>query len=250
MLGEGSLSPTTVSPHFYKVTEAIESLEGFFQQHAKQHDYSIDHLRQLVMDHQKAQGMNPNKPLTLTLVTQESFLFLVREIRFFLERINIDIRFKIFDNESQVFNQLLPTWKGENDQDWDLLLWGNYDWYKHPWTAFFVYHPNTPWSTVPENDKLLELTDKITTVNTTSAQYQPLVAEIIRHVYSSNYMVFLPTPHNVYAVNKEVVFRPGRSAFVYLRDLEVTGLHWSVRGKKPYHADRLRPVHIYRGGGP
>jgi len=59
-------------------------------------------------------------------------------------------------------------------------------------------------------------------------------------------MVFLPTPNSVYAVNKEVVFKPGRSAFVYLRDIEVTDHHWSVRGKKALPHERLKPLRIKR----
>jgi peptide/nickel transport system substrate-binding protein len=59
-------------------------------------------------------------------------------------------------------------------------------------------------------------------------------------------MVFLPTPNNIYAVNKEVAFRPGSSAFVYLRDLEVTDLHWSLRGADPYPPERQAPLQIGR----
>ena len=77
-------------------------------------------------------------------------------------------------------------------------------------------------------------------------EYMPLLAEFIRYVYEQNYMVFLPNPHNVYAVNKEVVFKPGRSAFVYLRDLQVTDQHWSLRGEQPYPAERLKPLRISR----
>ena len=73
-----------------------------------------------------------------------------------------------------------------------------------------------------------------------------LNAELIRYVSEQNYMVFLPTPHNVYAVNKEVVFTPGRSAFVYLREIEVTDHHWSMRGDRPYPAERTRPRRIGR----
>jgi peptide/nickel transport system substrate-binding protein len=79
-----------------------------------------------------------------------------------------------------------------------------------------------------------------------SDKYVPLLAEFIRHVYEHNYMVFLPNPNNVYAVNKEVVFTPGRSAFVYLRDLQVTDQHWSLRGDQPYPAERQRPLRIIR----
>ena len=82
--------------------------------------------------------------------------------------------------------------------------------------------------------------------NVVSDEYVPLLAEFIRYVYENNYMVFLPNPNNVYAVNKEVVFKPGRSAFVYLRDLQVTDQHWSLRGNLPYPEERRKPLRISR----
>ena len=83
-------------------------------------------------------------------------------------------------------------------------------------------------------------------MNAGSSDYQPFLAEFIRHVHARNYMVFLPTPNSVYAVNKEVVFQPGQSAFVYLRDIEVTDWHWSVRGNKALPKHRREPLMIHR----
>ena len=89
---------------------------------------------------------------------------------------------------------------------------------------------------------MLDFTDRLIRTNVDSDEYVPLVADFIRYVHQRNYMVFLPTPNNVYAVNKEVVFRPGKSAFVYLRELEVTDHHWSLRGNRPYPTSRRRPL--------
>jgi hypothetical protein len=84
--------------------------------------------------------------------------------------------------------------------------------------------------------------------NLESDDYVPLIADFIRYVYEKNYMVFLPSPNNVYAVNKEVVFTPGHSAFLYLRDLQVTDQHWSMRGDQAYPAERQRPLRVNRQG--
>jgi len=149
-------------------------------------------------------------------------------------------------SEKQVFRQLFDTLEDKNQKPWDLLLWGNFDWYKHPWAAFFVYLPGTSWSTIPADTKLVDLTERVLRTNVESENYVPLLAEFIRYVYAQNYMVFLPNPHNVYAVNKEVLFNPGRSAFVYLRDLQVTDQHWSLRGKQPYPEERQKPLRIMR----
>jgi peptide/nickel transport system substrate-binding protein len=200
----------------------------------------------LVRQYQQEKGLDPEQPLRLTLLVQESFLFLVRDIQYFLAQVNIDLHAEVMATEKQVFRQLFDATEDKHEMPWDLLLWGNYDWYKHPWAAFFVYLPGTSWSTIPANTQLLEFTERLLRTNVASDEYVPLLAEFIRHVYEHNYMVFLPNPNNVYAANKEVVFKPGRSAFVYLRDLQVTDQHWSLRGAHPYPADRQIPLDINR----
>ncbi|MGB5620925.1 MAG: ABC transporter substrate-binding protein [Gammaproteobacteria bacterium] len=246
MLGEGVMSPTTVSPNFYRVAEAIRSLDDYFAEYRATRDFGVQALRALVQDYQRENGLDPAQPLQLTLLAQESFLFLTRDIQYFLEQVNIDLRAEVVDSEKQVFRQLFDTQDATNEIAWDLLLWGNFDWYKHPWAAFFVYLPGTAWSTLPDNPELVDLTQRLLRTDIESDDYVPLLAEFIRYVYERNYMVFLPNPNNVYAVNKEVSFQPGRSAFVYLRDLEVTDLHWSQRGGAPYPTERMRPLQVSR----
>lgn len=246
MLGQGVLSPTMVSPNFYRVTDAIRSLDQYFANYSENHDFSTQRLRSLVQEFQRENGLDPQQPLQLNLLVQESFLFLIRDIQYFLEQVNIDLTAEVVDSEKQVFRQLFDTLDDRNQKQWDLLLWGNYDWYKHPWAAFFVYLPGTSWSTITPDPRLVELTARLLRTNVVADEYTALLAEFIRYVYEQNYMVFLPNPHNVYAVNKEVVFKPGRSAFVYLRDLQVTDQHWSLRGKQPYPAERLKPLRISR----
>jgi peptide/nickel transport system substrate-binding protein len=246
MLGEGVLSPTTVSPNFYRVADAIESLDQYFTEYSLTHPSSTERLRWLVQQYQQENGLDPQQPLRLTLLVQESFLFLIRDIQYFLAQVNIDLDADVTASEKQVFRQLFDTLEDKNQKPWDLLLWGNFDWYKHPWAAFFVYLPGTSWSTIPADTQLVDLTERLLRTNVESEEYVPLLAEFIRYVYEQNYMVFLPNPNNVYAVNKEVLFNPGRSAFVYLRDLQVTDQHWSLRGKQPYPEERQKPLRIMR----
>ena len=248
MLGEGVLSPTMVSPNFPRVAAAIDLLQPWFEKYDREHDRRIETLRGMVRTYQEVHGLNTARPLQLRLLVQESFLFLVRDIQYFLQQVNIDLQAEVVASEKQVFRQLFDTVAGHNEVPWDLLLWGNYDWYKHPWSAFFVYVPGTSWSTLPPDSQLAAYTNRLLRSNPESRDYVPLIADFIRYIYSSNYMVFLPSPNNVYAVNKEVVFNPGRSAFVYLRDLQVTDQHWSLRGDAPYPKQRQRPLRInYQG---
>jgi ABC-type transport system substrate-binding protein len=246
MLGEGVLSPTMVSPNFPRVALALDSLQDYFDQTTGAQDDKVASLRQQVNDYQAEQGLDPEVPLQLTLLVQESFMFLVRDIQYFLKQVNIDLQTVVLAGEKQVFRQLFATVEDNNEQDWDLLLWGNYDWYKHPWSAFFVYVPGTSWSSLTADQKLVDYTDRLLRTNLDSDKYVPLIADFIRYIYEKNYMVFLPSPNNVYAVNKEVVFNPGHSAFIYLRDLQVTDQHWSLRGDRAYAAERLLPLRVNR----
>jgi ABC-type transport system substrate-binding protein len=246
MLGEGVMSPTMVSPNFYRVATAIDSLDGYFDEHLSTQGFTTPQLRSLVQEYQRDKGMDPQQPLRLTLLVQESFLFMIRDIQYFLSLVNIELIAEVVPTEKQVFSQLLATPAGKNEMPWDLLMWGNYDWYKHPFAAFFVYLPSDSWSTIPTNQELQTFNRRLRETNVTSDKYVPLMADLIRYVYEQNYMVFLPTPNNVYAVNKEVVFNPGRSAFVYLRDLQVTDQHWSLRGARSYPAERQIPLQINR----
>jgi len=244
MLGEGILSPTMVSPNFYKVDDAIKSLQGYFQDYASKNKNSTEDLAKLIIDYQNENGLDTKKPLEITLLAQKSYLYLLKDIQYFLSRVHIDLKLKIVATEAEVFDNLLSTYKNENKSPWDILLWGNYDWYKHPWTAFFVYRPFYAWSTISKNPKLLAYTDKLTTINIESEEYTSLIAEFIQFVYENNFMGFLPTPNNLFAVNKEVVFHAGESAFVYLRDIEVTDYHWSLRNGTNYPLNRQVPIQV------
>ncbi|NRB37150.1 MAG: ABC transporter substrate-binding protein [Pseudomonadales bacterium] len=246
MLGEGVLSPTMVSPNFYKVDEAIDLLDDYFAEFYRRNDTSTEALKAMVQQYQKQQGLDPQQPLQLTLLAQKSFLFLIRDIQYFLAQVNIDLKVEILATEQQVFHQLHGTWKQSNEKPWDLLLWGNYDWFKHPWSAFFVYNPANDWSTIPANKTLKAYTEQLFSINADSDRYVPFLAEYLRYLFEQNLMVFLPTPNNVYAVNKELAFKPGRSAFVYLRDLQVTPDHWSLRTVADYPLDKQRPLSINR----
>jgi ABC-type transport system substrate-binding protein len=248
MLGEGILSPTMVSPNFYKVDQAIAALDDFFRDEKARFEgkNKIEVLRKIVTDFQVANGLDPQKPLELRMLTQESFLFLVRDIKYFLSQINIDLAVDVVGHEKTVFRQLFGTHKNENEVPWDILIWANFDWFRHPWAAFFVYRPNAAWSSLPADPVLSRLCDRLLEVDQDSPDYVPLISSFIKYVYQNNYMLFLPSPNSAFAVNKEVVFHPRTSSFMPLWELEVTDLHWSVRGRKKYPENQKKPYQVIR----
>ena len=248
MLGEGTLTPTMISPHFYKVDKAIEGLEPFFKQEKEKfkNKNKNEILKQIVSDFQLRNGLDPKYQLEISMLVQESFLFLARDIQFFLSQINIKLNLDVVKDEKSVFKQLFPTHKNANDKHWDILIWANFDWFRHPWAAFFVYRPNDAWSSLPSNPKLTEFCDKLLEVSVDSEGYTALIRSFIKYVYQNNYMLFLPNPHVVYAVNKEVVFHPRTSSIVPLWELEVTDLHWSLRKDDKYPDSFKKPYKILR----
>ncbi len=244
MLGEGVLSPTMVSPNFYRLDKAIASLDDYLNESSKGKSNNLDSMRAVVANYQKAQGLDANEKLQLTVLAQESFHFLIKDIAYFLQQVNIELSVEILPTEEEVFQQLHVTWNNQNSKHWDLLLWGNTDWYKHPWSAFFVYMPSYAWSTIPADPLLEQYIEKLFKAGMESQEYVKVAADIIRHVHENNLMVFLPTPNNVFAINKEVHFNPGSSAFVYLRELQVTQYHWSIRGDTPLPEERKQAMQI------
>jgi hypothetical protein len=68
---------------------------------------------------------------------------------------------------------------------------------------------------------------------------------IMQRAYDEGYMLFVPTPNKVFAVNKEVVFRPYKMACIPLWKIQVTDQHWSVR-QSPYPDELRQPMQISR----
>ena len=63
-------------------------------------------------------------------------------------------------------------------------------------------------------------------------QQRTLIQQVERHIHEQAYFLFLYSPLQVHAVNKEVRFVPRPDALLDLVDLAVTDQHWSVRKEK------------------
>ena len=187
--------------------------------------------------------MDPEEKLKLKFLVQDSFLFLIKDIKYFLELIHIELEVEIVEEEKNIFDQLLKTKHGLNETQYDFLIWGNYDWIRHPWAAFFVYRPSSVWSTIGHDENLENYISLLFQTGIDEPGYIPLLKTIIDHVYHQSYMLFLPSPNKVLALNKEVYYPPRPSAFIPLWEIEVSDNHWSVR-KDAYPYELRSPVEI------
>lgn len=229
---EGYLSP--ISPYYPGVKEVSEYLLPFPVDHDP---YSQENQRRL---HGILDG------LTLKVLTQDRFLPLWRGIETQFKRVGVVLDIEVTRSEQDIFGPLLKTNAGENEKHWDLLIWGNDDWYfNHPFAAFIVLRTNNVWSTVYPDPTMDQYIEDMFRETAGTPEFVEICDKIMRRAYNEGYMLFVPTPNKVFAVNKEVVFHPYKMACIPLWKIEVADQHWSVRDKGRAYPRALRhPVEV------
>ena len=214
--GEGMVKPTLAAPLFPGVREVVKTLRPYSE---------VRNPKEI-----RAELKSILNGLTLKVYTQDRFMFIWKGIARQLRKVGVKLEFEITTSEKDVFAQLLTTNAGKNTKEWDLLVWGCDDWYyNHPWSAFLVYRTHNFWSTIypdPVLDGYIEEMFK-TTVGT--PEFVAINEKIMRHVYDNGYMLFVPAPNKVLAVNKEVIYKPYKMANIPLWEIEVTPKHSSLK---------------------
>lgn len=231
---EGILSP--ISPHFPGV--------GVASQHMMPGSMGLDENDKEV-EQRLRQVLSG---LRLRVLTQDRFLPLWRGIETQFSRVGVTLDIHVTNSEKEIFEQLLSTYQGKNSEHWDLLIWGNDDWYfNHPFSVFLVFRAGHPWSTISPDPVMDEYLEEMFQATVEAPEFSSICEKIMRRAYDEGYMLFVPTPNKVFAVNKEVVFHPYRMACMPLWRIEVTDQHWSVRSpSEPYPPSLRRPVEITR----
>jgi peptide/nickel transport system substrate-binding protein len=233
---EGGLSP--ISPLLPGVREAVPRLLPML---VSQDPYEVE---------TQARLRHTLDGLRLKVLTQDRFLALWRGIETQLNRVGVVLDIEVKPSEKEIFDPLLKTNAGMNEEKWDLLVWGNDDWYfNHPYTALLVYNTRNMWSTVYPDPVMDGYIDELFRTGVTEAAFPGICEKILRRAYEESYMLFVPTPNKVFAVNKEVVFKPYKMACIPLWKIQVTDQHWSLRpGSTPYPEAARAPVRITRFG--
>jgi ABC-type transport system substrate-binding protein len=230
---EGDLSP--FSPFYPGVSEVSKTLLPM----PKDHDpYALE---------TQARLSAVLAGLKLKVLAQDRYQPLWRGIESQLKKVGVELQFDFTNSEKDIFIPLLQTNAGKNQKEWDLLVWGNDDWYfNHPYTAFFVFRTDHVWSTVfPDPTMNGYLDDLLRTSVDERAEFAAICEKIMQRAYDEAYMLYVPTPNKVFAVNKEVVFLPYKMACLPLWKIQITDQHWSVRDGA-YPEDLKRPVEITR----
>lgn len=214
--GEGMVKPTLASPLFPGVQEVVKTLRPYSEiQNPKE---IRDELTAIL------------NGLSLKVLTQDRFMFIWKGIARDLRKVGVKLNFEITTSEKIVFNQLLTTNAGKNTMQWDLLGWAVDDWfYNHPWSAFLVYRTHNNWSTIFPDPVLDSYIDVFFRASVGTPEFTAICDKIMRHVYDNAYMLFVPAPNKLLAVNKNVYYQPHRMASMPLWKIEVSKDHWSIR---------------------
>ncbi|WP_245621480.1 ABC transporter substrate-binding protein [Enterovibrio calviensis] len=214
--GEGQISPTLAAPLYPGVDKVVKNLKA----------YSEVQSPKAIRDELK----KTLDGLELNVYTQDRFMYIWKGIDRDLRKVGVKLKFNITNSEKDVFGQLLSTNAKKNTEDWDLLVWGDDDWYyNHPWSAFFVYRTHNAWSTIFQDNTMDDYIEQMFKESVGTAEFDDIAEKIMRRAYDNGYMLFVPTPNKVLAVNKQVNYSPFRMANIPLWEISVKPEHWSAK---------------------
>ena len=208
---EGSISPFSISSNSYYAKKLSEKY--------------IKESKPLFSEKELHKLLNG---LRLKVVTQDRFLSLWKGIEYQLNNYGVRLDYDITSDETYVLGKLLTNRK--NKYDWDLLIWGNDDWYGHPWASFFTLYSKNQWSAIDKDDILDNKFRKLFELENDNPLFQELVNDILEYTYKKSYMLSLPSPNFLLALNKEVFFSPSSVAILRLWEAKLSQYHWSIRG--------------------
>ena len=226
---EGKISPFATSIN-YKIVEKIANKDEY-----KKFNFSEEKKKKLL------------NGLELNVFTQDRFMFLFKGIEYQLKKYGVKLNYTITRSEKDIYEQLLNTRASKNTKEWDLLMWGNDDWYyQNPWTMFFIYENDSPWSTIKNDELMGEYINKFFETKIGTKSYEQIVEKILYQARNMAYTLRVPSINKVMAVNKEVIFEPYEGGIIPLWKIELTKDHWSIREKKEYSKEFYIPIKTQR----
>ena len=222
---EGKVSPFTASIN-YEIVNKIAKNSEF-----KEDKFSQEKLEKLLNN------------LTLDIFTQDRFMFLFKGIEFQLKKYGVRFNYIITNSEKDIYEQLLTTNKNKNTKDWDMLIWGDDDWYyQNPWTVFFIYETAGAWSTIGKDETMQKYIKELFVSKIGSKEYEEVVRNILYRARNKAYTLRVPSPNKVIAVNKEVIYKPYQGGIIPLWEIQISKDHWSIRENKEYKQELKKAI--------
>jgi peptide/nickel transport system substrate-binding protein len=188
--------------------------------------YDITKARSLL-----AEAGYPNG-FEMTLITPDAQELEAQVMKRMYERIGLKVKLEVFPWPVWLRKVLCPTEKLALEQEWDVSVCYNNDQYGHSGAAHLVY-PYLEGSGIRwiEYDPVFEKMWKDMAGTVDEKAQDEKMRQMEQYIYDRAYAVFIYSPLNLYAVNKEVSFVPQKFLSLRLKETSVSKNHWSVRSK-------------------
>lgn len=214
--GEGTISPTTANNNYFSVGLVSKDILTQHQKLIEEKANYKDYLKQTL------------NGLELNIYTMDQFMFLWKGIEFQLKQYGVKLNYTITSSEKEILEQLLTV--HSTKKTWDVLTWGNDSWLStNPWGVFFHYRAGNIWSAVDKDDIMLNYLDDYMKFEFNSTKFIHSVKNIVTRAYKKAYMLAVPSPNIVLAINKEVDYTPSTVLIMPLWKAKITPYHWSIR---------------------
>jgi peptide/nickel transport system substrate-binding protein len=168
----------------------------------------------------------------MTLITPEAQKLEAQIMKRMYERIGLQVNLEVYPWPVWVRKVWMAPGKSAEEQDWDVSVCYNNDSYGHSGAAHLVY-PLLDASGIRwiEYDPVYEKMWKDMAGTVDEKAQDEKMRQMEQYIYDRAYAVFIYSPLNLYAVNKEVNFVPQKFANLRLKETSVTDNHWSIRSK-------------------
>jgi peptide/nickel transport system substrate-binding protein len=166
----------------------------------------------------------------MTLITPEAQKLEAQVMKSMYERIGLKVKLEVFPWPVWLRKVWCPTEELAKKQEWDVSVCYNTDWPGHSGAAHLVY-PFLDSSGIRwiDYDPVYEKMWKDMAGTVDEKEQDDKMRQMEQYIYDRAYAVFIYSPLNLYAVNKEVNFVPQKSTALRLKESSVTDNHWSVR---------------------
>jgi len=190
--------------------------------------YDTDKARALL-----AEAGYPNG-FEVLIITPEAWRLETQIMKRMLERIGLKVRFDVLRGPEFFRKYFVPILdKPPEDQDWDIAVTLVMDHFGHTGATFltfgFTEKSDIRWM---EYDPVYEEMWKDMAGTTNSDAQEEKVRQLVQYLYDRAQSLFIYTPLDLYAANKEVDFVPQKMRYLRLKETSVTDNHWSIRMEK------------------
>jgi ABC-type transport system substrate-binding protein len=166
----------------------------------------------------------------LTIIGPEAQDIELQVMRRMYERVGLRVNLNVLPFSEWVGRVWIKSEKMVTEQNWDISVCYNNDMYGHSGPAHLSRHyvdsSDMRWIAYdPEYEAMWK--DMAATIDEKAVDEK--LRRMEQHIYDRAYAVFIYSPLNLYAVNKEVEFAPQKYLTLRFKETSVTDKHWSVK---------------------